>query len=74
MNTQLSITQAEHWLMIAHACQKLNFPKSLGHENHSFLKEHYEQMMPESLESHPIVCSFYTIYAAFHLFIFRYKN
>ena len=33
-----------------------------------FLKQQYDQMMPEPLQSHPDVCGFYTINAAFHIF------
>ena len=63
--------QGEHWITIANSRQKLYFADSLGHEKYSFLKQQYEQMMPETLQSHPSVCGFYTIYAAFHLFKFR---
>ena len=31
-------------------------------------------MMPAPLQSHPSVCGFYTIYAAFHLFKFRQEE
>ena len=58
----------EHWIMIAKCRQILFFADSLGRKKHSFLKQHYEQMMPELLQSHPSVCGFFTIYAAFHLF------
>ena len=47
------------------------FADSLGRKKYSFLKQLYEQMIPEPLQSHPSVCGFYTIYAAFHLFNFR---
>ena len=50
------------------------FADSLGRKKYSFLKQHYEQMMPEPLQSHPNVCGFYTIYAAFHLFKFRQEE
>ena len=62
--------QGEHWIMIAKSCQKLYIADSLGRKKYSFLKQEYEQMMPEPLQSHPSVCGFYTIYAAFHLFKF----
>ena len=62
--------QGEHWIMIAKSCQILYFADSLGRKKYSFLKQQYEHMMPEPLQSHPIVCGFYTIYAAFHLFKF----
>ena len=62
--------QGEQWIMIANFCQKLSFADSLGCKKHSFLKQQFEQMMPEPLQSHPSVRGFYTIYAAFHLFKF----
>ena len=67
INTQPSNMQGEHWIMIANSCQKLYFADSLGRKKYSFLKQQYEQMMPEPLQSHRSVCGFYTIYAAFHL-------
>ena len=66
--------QSEHWIMIAKSRQILYFADSLGRKKYSFLKQHYEQMMPEPLQSHPRVCDFYTIYAAFHLFKFDKKK
>ena len=66
--------QGEHWIMIANSRQKLYFADSLGRKKYSFLKQQYEQMMPEPLQSHPSVCGFYTIYAAFHLFKFRQEE
>ena len=74
INTQPSNTQGEHWIMIANSCQIFFFAHSLGREKYSFLEQHYEQMMPGSLQSHPSVCCFYTIYAAFHLFKFRQEE
>ena len=71
INTQPSNMQGEHWIMIANSCQILFFADSLGRKKYSFLKQHYGQMMPETIQSHPSVCGFYTIYAAFHLFKFR---
>ena len=66
--------QGEHWIMIANSCQKLCFADSLGRKKYSFLKQHFDQMLPEPLQSHPSVCGFYTIYAAFHLFKFRQEE
>ena len=66
--------QGEHWIMIANSCQKLYFADSFGRKKYNFLKQHNEQMMPEPLQSHPSVCGFYTIYAAFHLFKFRQEE
>ena len=62
--------------MIANYRQILYFADSLGRKKYSFLEQHYEQMMPEPLQSHPnpSVCGFYTIYAAFHLFKFRQEE
>ena len=57
--------------MIGNSRQKLYFADSLGRKQYSFLMQQYEQVMPEPLQSHPSVCGFYTIYAAFHLFKFR---
>ena len=66
--------QGEHWIMIANSRQMLYFADSLGRKKYSFLKQLYEQMMPEPLQSHPSVCGFYTIYAAFHLSKFRQEE
>ena len=66
--------QGEHWIMIANFRQKLYFAESLGRKKFSFLKQQYEQMMPEPLQSHPGVCGFYTIYETFHLFKFRQEE
>ena len=74
INTQPSNMQGEHWILIANSRQILYFADTLGGEMYSFLKQHYEQMMPEPLQSHPSVCGFYTIYAAFHLFKFRQEE
>ena len=74
INTQPSNMQVEHWIMIANARQKLYFADFFGRKKYSFPKQHYEQMMPEPLQSHPRVCGFYTIYAAFHLFKFRQEE
>ena len=74
INTQPSDMQGEYWIMIANSCQKLYFADSLGRKKYSFLKQQFEQMMPEPLQSHPSVCGFYKIYAAFHLFKFRQEK
>ena len=74
INTQPSNMQGEHWIMIANSRQKLYFADSLGRKKYSFFKQQFEQMMPEPLQSHPSVCGFYTIYAAFHLFKFRQEE
>ena len=66
--------QGEHWIMIANFRQKLYFADSLGRRKYSFFKQQYEQIMPEPLQSHPSVCGFYTIYAAFHLFKVRQEE
>ena len=74
INTQPSNMQGEHWIMIAKSREKLYFADSFGRKTYSFFKQQYEQMMPEPLQSHPSVCGFYTIYAAFHLFTFRQEK
>ena len=72
INKQFSVMQGEHWIMIATFRHELYFADSLGCKGHSFLNnQHYKQMMPAPLQSHPSVCGFYTIYAAFHIFKFR---
>ena len=74
INTQPSNMQGEHWTVIANCCQKFYFADSLGRKMYSFLKQHYEQMMQELLQSHPSDCGFYTIYAAFHIFKIRQEE
>ena len=66
--------QGEHWMMIEISRQKLYFADSRGRKMYNFLKQQYEQMIPDPLQSHPSVCGFYTIYAAFHLFKFRQEK
>ena len=70
INTQPSKMQGEHWIMIANFQHELYFADSLGRKGYSFLKQHYKQMMPAPLQSHPSVCGIFTIYAAFHFFKF----
>ena len=75
INTQPSNMQGEHWIMIANLQHKINFADSLGRKGYSFFNnQHYKQMMPALLQSHPSVCGFYTKYAAFHLFKFQQKE
>ena len=74
INTQPSNMQGEHWIMIANSSQRLYFADSLGRKKYSFFKQQYEQMMPEPLQSHPSVCGFYTMNAAFHLFKFQQEE
>ena len=75
INTQpTSNMQGEHWITIANFRRELYFADSPGRKKYNFLKQHYEQMMPEPLESLPSVCGFHTIYAAFHLFNFRQEE
>ena len=57
INTQPSNMQGVHWIMIANSRQILYFADSLGRKKYSFLKQHYEQMMPEPLQSHSIAVS-----------------
>ena len=64
--------QVERWIMIANFRHDLFFADSLGRQKCRFLNnQHYNQMIPAPLQSHPSVCGFCTIYAAFHLFKFR---
>ena len=56
INTQPSNLQGEHWIMIANFRHELYFADSLGYKGYSFLKQHYKQMMPAPLQSHPSVC------------------
>ena len=58
--------QAEHWIMVANSRQILYFADSVGRKKYSFLKQHYEQMTQEPLQSHHSVSGYYRIYAAFH--------
>ena len=75
INTQPSNMQGEHWIMIANFRHELYFAGSFGCKGYSFLNnQHYKQMMPAPLQSHPSVCGFYTIYAAFHLSKFRQEE
>ena len=75
INTQPSFMQGEHWIMIANFQHELCFADSLGRKGYSFFNnQHYKQMMPALLQSHPSVCGFYTIYAAFHLLKFQQKE
>ena len=50
-NRQPTNMQGEHWIMIANSRQILYFADSLGRKKYSFLKHHFEQMMPETLQS-----------------------
>ena len=74
INTQSSKMQREPWIMIANFRQRLYFADSLGREKYSFLKRLCEQKLPEPIQSHPRLCGFYTIYAAFHLFKIRQEE
>ena len=74
IKTQPRKMQGEHWIMIANSSQKLYFAVSLRRKKYCFPKQQYEQMMPEPLQSHPSVCGFYTILAAYHLFNFRQEQ
>ena len=74
INTQPSNMQGEHWIMIANFRHQLYFADSVGRKRYSVLKQHYKQMMPAPLQSHPTVCGFYTIYATFLLFKFRQEE
>ena len=74
-NTQPSNMQGEHLIMIANFRHEFYFADSLGCIWYSFFNnQHYRQMMPAPLQSHPSVCGFYTIYAAFHSFTFQQEE
>ena len=60
--------------MIANSRQLLYFADSPGHKKYSSLKQNYEQMTPEPLQSRPSVCACYTVYAAFHPSKFRQEE
>ena len=65
----------EHWIMIANFRHEIYLAHPLGCKGYSFPKDqHYKQMMPTPLQSHPSVCGFYTLFAAFHLFKFRQEE
>ena len=76
INTHPSNTSGEHWIMIAKFHHEFFFADSLGLSisNYPFLKQNYCQMVRTRLQDHPSVCSFYTIYAAFHLFKFQQEE
>ena len=76
LNTQPSIMQGEHWIKFANFRHQLYFADSLACKGYSFLNnnQHYKQMMPAPLESRPSFCTFYTIYADFHLFNFQQEE
>ena len=74
INTLPTNMQGEYWMMIANSCQKLFFADSRGRKRYSFLKQQFEQLMPEPLQSNPSVCGFYKMYAAFHLFIIQQEE
>ena len=54
--------------MVAKFRHEVYFADFLGRKKYRLLKQHYKQLMPAQLQSHPSVCGFYTIYAALHLF------
>ena len=76
INTQLSNTPGEHWIMIAKFCHDMYFADSLGLsiKIYHFLKQKYSQMVRTRLQDHPRVCEFNTKYAAFQLFKFKQEE
>ena len=75
INTQPSNMQGEHWTMIANFRHELYFADSLGRKGYIFHNnQHYKQIMPAPLQSHPSVCGSYTKYAAFHLSKFQQEE
>ena len=47
-------------------CHKMYYADS--HGQYVFFKQQYKQLMPESPQSHPKLCGFYTTHEAFQLF------
>ena len=77
INTQPSNMQCEHWIIFANFRHELYFADSFGCKRYSFLNnnnQHYKQMMPATLQSHPSGCDFYTKNAAFLHFKFRQEE
>ena len=77
ISTQPSNMQGEHWIMFANFRQDLYFADSLGCKRYRFLNnkhQHYKQVIPASLQCHPSVCGFHTVFAAFHLLKFRQEE
>ena len=67
--------QGEHWIMVANFRHEFYFADSLGCKGYSFLKyQNYKQMIAAHPQSHPSVCGFHTLYAAFYLFKFRQEE
>ena len=61
--------QGDHWIMIAKIRHEFSFADSPGCKGYSFFNnQHYKQLIPAPLQSHPSVCGFYILYAAFRLF------
>ena len=50
---QASKMQGQHWIFIANSRRILCFADSFGRKKYSFLRQQYEQMMPELPVSHP---------------------
>ena len=78
INTQACNLQGGHWIMIANFRHESYFADSLGCERYNFFNnnnnQHYKQMMPAPLQSHPSECGFYTRYAAFHVKFQQVEN
>ena len=73
INTQPSNVYGQLWIMIVRSGIN-SFADSLKSERYSFLKHHYNQIKPKSLQAYLSICHFYTIYAASHLFKFRQRR
>ena len=58
INTQPSNMQGGQWIFISKSCQILYFVDSLGRKKYKFLKQQYEQIMPEPLHSIPAFAVF----------------
>ena len=70
INTQPSNMQGEHWILIAKLRHHFYSADSLGRKDYNFLRKNYQRMIPERFQLHQSLCGFYTIYAAFLLFMF----
>ena len=77
INTQPSNMQGVQWIMNASFRHELYFADSVGCKGYSFVNnnnQHYKQMMPAPLQTHPSVCGFYAISAALHLSNYQQEN
>ena len=76
INTHPSNTPGEFCKMIEKFHHELYFGDSLGLSinNYAFIKQNYRQMVRTRVQDQPSVCGLYTIYTAFHLFMFQQEE